>query len=135
MDLNEILKKMVLVSIDTAKTMLDEYGAIVPFGLRAFADSDDMKMNSPAEENSKASWDEMISAVVAELKEFVATENIAATALVTMLEAGDENAIGLQIETDKRAALFVYTYSKVDDEWVINEPIQTEQILETVYPH
>ena len=135
MDLNGILKKMVLVSIDTAKTMLDEYGAIVPFGLRAFADSDDMKINSPAEENSKANWDEMITAVVAELKEFVATENIAATALVTMLEVGDVNAIGLQIETDKRATLFVYTYSKVDDEWVINEPIQTEHILETVYPH
>lgn len=134
MDLNERLKNMVLVSIDTAKTMLDEYGAIVPFGLRAFDDSEDMKLNSPAEENSKASWDEMIQAVVAELKGFVATENIAATALVTMLEVGEEHAIGLQIETDRRATLYVYTYAKVDDKWVINEPIQTEQLLECVYP-
>jgi len=71
--------------------------------------------------------------VVAELKEFVLNEEISATVLVTELESEGEKAIGLQVETDLSQVLFVYPYRKKDDDWVIDEPIQTEQLLATVF--
>lgn len=132
-DQQKQLEKMVLACIDTAQTMLDEYGAVVPFGLRAYSDNEDMKMNCPAEEKNKTDWDKMIKAVVAELKDFVEAENVVATAVVTTLQANEEHAVGLQIETELSSVLFVYPYSKVDDEWVIDEPVKTEQLLDCVY--
>lgn len=133
MELEKQLEKMVLACIDTAKAMLGEYQTVIPFGLRAFNDSEDMKMNCPAEQNSTADWNEQITAVVTELKEFVATENIAATILVTDLQADDETGVGLQIETEMSSVLFVYPYHKENDEWVIDEPVQTEQLFDSVY--
>ena len=133
MDQQKQLETMVLACIDTAKAMLDEYKMVIPFGLRAYNDSEDMKMNCPAEKNPDAGWLEQIDAVVAELKEHVANENISATVLVTELAADGEKGIGLQIETEMSSVLFVYPYAKKEDEWVIDEPIQTDQLLATVY--
>ncbi len=133
MDLEKQLEKMVLACIDTAKAMLDEYETVIPFGLRAFNDSEDMKMNCPAEQNSKADWNEQIEMVVSELKEFVEAENVSAVILVTDLKSEDESGVGLQIETEMSSVLFVYPYHKENDEWVIDEPIQTDQLLASVY--
>lgn len=133
MDLEKQLEKMVLACLDTAQAMLDEYEAVVPFGLRAFNDSEDMKMNCPAEENTTADWNQQIEDVVSELKEFVRTENITATVLVTSLQSDEESGVGLQIETEMSSVLFIYPYKKENDKWVIDEPIQTEQLLATVY--
>ena len=133
MDQQKQLEQMVLACIDTAKAMLKEYQLVIPFGLRAFNDTEDMKMSCPAEKNPDAGWEEQIEMVVSELKEHVANENISATILVTELAAEDETGIGLQIETMMSSVLFVYPYKKVDDEWVIDEPIQTDQLLTTVF--
>ena len=133
MDQQKQLEKMVLACIDTAKAMLDGYQTVIPFGLRAFNDSDDMKMNCPAEQNTKADWDQQIAAVVSELKAFVENENISATVLVTDLQAGDESGVGLQIETPMSSVLFVYPYRNENDEWLIDEPVQTDQLLASVY--
>lgn len=133
MDQQKQLEQMVLACIDTAKAMLKEYQLVIPFGLRAFNDTEDMKMSCPAEKNPDAGWEEQIEMVVSELKEHVANENVSATILVTELAAEDETGIGLQIETMMSSVLFVYPYKKIDDEWVIDEPIQTEQLLATVF--
>lgn len=133
MDQEKQLEKMVLACLDTAEAMLKEYETVIPFGLRAFNDSEDMKMNCPAKEGVKKDWDEQIEAVVSELKEFVENENISATVLVTGLQTDDESGVGLQIETEMSSVLFVYPYRREDDEWVIDEPIQTEQLLTSVY--
>ncbi|MCK5335048.1 MAG: hypothetical protein KAQ67_02740 [Gammaproteobacteria bacterium] len=133
MDLEKQLEKMVLACIDTAKAMLDEYETVIPFGLRAFNDSEDMKMNCPAEQNSKADWNEQIEMVASELKGYVEAENISAIILVTDLKSEDESGVGLQIETEMSSVLFVYPYHKENDEWVIDEPIQTDQLLASVY--
>lgn len=135
MDQQKQLEQMVLACIDTAKAMLNEYQLVIPFGLRAFNDSEDMKMSCPAEQNPDAGWQEQIEMVVSELKEHVKNENIAATVLVTELATEDEKGIGLQIETVMSSVLFVYPYKNVEDEWVIDEPIQTEQLLSTVFEH
>jgi len=133
LDQQKQLEQMVLACIDTAKAMLKEYQLVIPFGLRAFNDTEDMKMSCPAEKNPDAGWEEQIEMVVSELKEHVANENVSATILVTELAAEDETGIGLQIETMMSSVLFVYPYKKIDDEWVIDEPIQTEQLLATVF--
>lgn len=136
MDQQQQIEQMVLTCIDTAKAMLNEYKLVIPFGIRCFKDSEDMKMNCPSDENPDADWDEQIKQVVAELKEFVKHENISATALVTELQAGDESGIGLQVETELSSVLFVFPYRKVDSKeepWQIDEPIQTEQLLATVF--
>lgn len=133
LDQQKQLENMVLACIDTAKAMLKEYQLVIPFGLRAFSDTEDMKMSCPAEKNPDAGWEEQIEMVVSELKEHVANENISATVLVTELAAEDETGIGMQIETMMSSVLFVYPYKKVDDEWVIDEPIQTDQLLATVF--
>lgn len=133
MDQQKQLEKMVLACLDTAKEMLNEYKTIIPFGLRAYSDSEDMKMNCPAGQDSKAEWEEQIETVVNELREFVATETVSATVMVTDLQAGDESGVGLQIETEASSVLFVYPYKQVDDEWAFEEPIQTEQLFSSVY--
>jgi hypothetical protein len=132
-DQQKQIENLVLTCIDTARAMLDEYQQVIPFGIRAFNDSEDMKMNCPGDKKPEADWNEQIEMVVAELKEFVLSEKIYATALVTELESEGEKAIGLQVETEMSQVLFVYPYRKEAEDWVIDEPIQTEQLLATVF--
>jgi len=124
---------MVLTCIDTAKAMLAEYELIIPFGIRASNANEDLKMNCPGDKLPDADWDEQIRLVVTELKEFVSSESIFATALVTELESDGESAIGVQIETELSSVLFVYPFVLHDKEWVISEPIETEQLFARVY--
>ena len=133
MDQEKQIEQLVLTCIDTAREMLKEYGVIIPFGIRSFNDSEDLKMNCPADKMPEGDSLKQVDNVVSELKDFVAHENIFATAYVTELEADDEKGIGLQIETTESSVLFVYPYSKKDDEWNIEEPIQTNQLLATVF--
>ncbi len=133
MDQQKQIEQLVLTCIDTSREMLKEYGVIIPFGIRCFNDSEDMKMNCPADKIPEADSSVQVDNVVKELKDFVANENIYATAYVTELEADNEVGIGLQIETLETSVLFVYPYSKKGDEWVIEEPIQTNQLLAKVF--
>lgn len=133
MDQNKQIEQLVLTSIDTAKEMLKEYKAVIPFGIRCFNNSEDMKMNCPADNMSKGSNSELVEKVVAELKSFIGKENIFAAALVTELESDGERGIGLQIETEQTAVLFVYPFRQEEEEWMIDEPIQTEQLLNKVF--
>lgn len=141
MDQQKQIEQMVLTCIDTAKAMLNEYGLVMPFGIRSFNDSDDMKMNCPGDEHPDADWNAQIDLVVSELKSFLEKENISATALVTELQSDDESGIGLQIETELSSVLFVYPYRKDEsnkdesnkDQWIIDEPVQTDQLLMTVF--
>lgn len=133
MDQQKQLEQLVLVCLDTAKAMLNEYKLVIPFGIRAFNDSEDMKMNCPADSHPNENWDIQIDEVVKELKVFVDTENIFATALVTELASEGETGIGLQVETPSTSVLFVYPFKKEKDEWVIDEPIQTDQLLSRVF--
>ncbi len=133
MDEEKLIERLVMVSLDTAKGMLDEYKLVIPFGIRVFHDNEDVKMNCPADQHRDADWNEQIDLVVAELRDYVKNENVYATALVTSLEAESEMGIGLQVETEVSSVLFIYPYAKKEDEWVIDEPIQTEQLLTTVF--
>jgi hypothetical protein len=127
------LEQLVLICLDTATAMLDEYKHVIPFGIRVFKESDDKKMNCPIDNNKKADWKEQIEMVVVELRQFLETENIYATALVTGLETDQQKGIGLQIETEESSVLFVYPYTKQNDEWKIDEPIQTGQLFTRVF--
>ena len=133
MDQQKQIEQLVLLCIDTAKEMLKEYKLIIPFGIRCFNDSEDMKMNCPGDKIPESDYSRQIDNVVSELKEFIANENVFATAYVSALESDDESGIGLQIETAASSVLFVYPYSKKDDDWVIEEPIQTNQLLSKVF--
>lgn len=133
MDQQKQIEQLVLLCIDTAKEMLKEYKVIIPFGIRTFNDSEDMKMNCPGDKIPEADVSEQVENVVSELKEFVANEDIFATAFVTELESDGESGIGLQIETEQSSVLFVYPYRKEDDDWVIDEPIQTGQLMTKVF--
>ncbi len=127
------IEKIVLSCIDTAKAMLNEYERVIPFGIRSFNDSDDLKMNCPADKNPDANWSEQIELVVSELQGFVRSDDIYATALVTELASDGDTGIGLQIETEVSSVLFVYPFSKQGEEWHIDETVKTDQLLRTVY--
>jgi len=133
MDKQKQIEKLVLLCIDTAHEMLKEYKVIIPFGIRSFNDSEDMKMNCPGDKNPESEYSEQIDNVVSELKEFVANENIFATAFVMHLDSDGGSGIGLQIETEQSSVLFVYPYRNEADEWVIDEPIQTNQLMSKVF--
>lgn len=133
MEQQKQIEQLVLLCIDTAKEMLKEYKVIIPFGIRTFNDSEDMKMNCPGDKLPEADTFKQVDNVVSELKKFVANENIFATAFVTELESDGESGIGLQIETVQSSVLFVYPYRKKDDDWEIDEPTQTEQLLTKVF--
>lgn len=113
--------------------MLKEYQMIIPFGIRTFNNSEDMKMNCPADKTPEENYSKQIDNVVNELKEFVENEDIFATAYVSTLESDDDSGIGLQIETEQSSVLFVYPYREQDDDWVIDEPIQTDQLMTKVF--
>ena len=113
--------------------MLIEYKVIIPFGIRTFNASEDMKMNCPGDKTPEDDDSKQIDNVVAEIKEFVANENIFSTAYVTQLESDNESGIGLQIETEQSPVLFVYPYRKGKGEWMIDKPIQTDQLMEKVF--
>jgi hypothetical protein len=81
------LESMVLFSIQVAQEMLDEYETVIPFGIRAFADSDEIKMQCFQEEHPKANWDELIKTTVDELKKSIVQEKIFATAVVLSVES------------------------------------------------
>ena len=133
MDNDKKLENMVLTCIDTAKAMLSEYELIIPFGIRSFTETEDLKMNCPGDENTNSDWEEQILMVVTELKQFVSTENIFSTALVTELESEGQSAIGIQIENEMSSVLFVYPFKLQDSDWVVSEPIETDQLLSRVY--
>ncbi|MFK5950986.1 MAG: hypothetical protein QM500_19715 [Methylococcales bacterium] len=133
MDQDKQIEQLVLTCIDTAKGMLKEYEMVIPFGIRSFNDSEDLKMNCPGDKNPDADWNEQINLVVNELKEFVSKENIFATVLVTELSSEGESGIGLQVETDMSSVLFVYPYKREGDEWIVDEPVQTDQLLASVF--
>ena len=133
MDNDQKLENMVLTCIDTAKAMLSEYELIIPFGIRSFTTNEDFKMNCPSDKHTNADWEEQIQMVVTELKQFVSTESIFSTALVTELESDGQSAIGIQIENELSSVLFVYPFKLQDKDWVVSEPIETEQLLSRVY--
>ena len=133
MDKQKQIEQLVLLCIDTAREMLKEYKVIIPFGIRSFNDSEDMKMNCPGDKIPESDFSKQIEDVVSELKEFVANENIFATAFVMHLESDRGSGVGLQIETEQSSVLFVYPYRKEDDDWVIDEPIQTTQLMTKVF--
>lgn len=130
---NQQLEKLVLASLDTAKAMLQEYQMVIPFGIRALADSDDLTMNCPAEKNPQADWQQQLEMVVEELKATIEAENVTIAALVTELESEGESGIGLQIETESSAVLFVYPFQQQGKDWVIDEPVQTDQLLISIF--
>ena len=133
MDNNKKIEQMVLTCIDTAKAMLDEYEIVIPFGIRCYIDSEDMKMNCPGASKPDTDWNKQIDMVVNELKAFVSDEAVFATALVTELQSDESTGLGLQIETQLSSVLFVYPFKKVDDDWIIDEPVQTDQLLNCVF--
>ena len=123
------LESMILFSIQVAQEMLDEYETVIPFGIRAFADSDEIKMQCFQEKHPKGNWDELIKTTVNELKKSVEQDDIFATAVVLSVESEDAIGVGLQIDTRKGPALFVYPYHKDEDKWIIDEPSQAEMLI------
>jgi len=132
MNQEKIIEKLVVVCLDTAQAMLEKYEMVIPFGIRAMNDGKDLKMNCPGDKKPKTNFNEQIEMVVDELKAFVENEFSYVIAIVTELEAGDEKAIGLQVETDISSVLCVYPFRKKNEQWIIDNPIQTDQLLPSV---
>jgi len=128
-DEQKTLERLVTFSIEVAQNMLNEYETVIPFGVRAFADTDEVKMQCFQEQEPEADWDDLIQKTVSELKQQTADENIFAIAVVLSVESEDLQGIGLQIDTRKGPVLFVYPYQKKAEEWVIEEPIQAEMLI------
>jgi len=123
------LERIVMLCMQAAQKMLDEYGTVVPFGVRAHADSEDVLMKCFQEEYPEASWDDLLQTTIDELKKSVKEEDIFATAVVLSVESEGSMGIGLQIDTRKEPALFVYPYHNADDIWEIDEPVRAEMLL------
>jgi len=132
MNQEKIIEKMVMVCLDTAQAMLEKHEMVVPFGLRAIHDGEDLKMNCPGDKKPEENFNKQIEMVVDELKAYVKHESCYVIAIVTELESGDEKAIGLQVETDLSSVLFVYPFRKKNKQWIIDNPIQTDQRLPSV---
>ena len=125
----QLIGKLIVAGLDAAERMLNEYGIVAPFGIRVFKDSDDIKMNCPQDQEALSDWEKMIDLVCSELKEFIGSEKIYATALVMSLENDDQKGIGMQIGTDESSVLFVYPYQKDGEKWKIEEPMQAEGLI------
>jgi hypothetical protein len=132
MNQEKIMEKLVVVCLDTAQAMLEKYEMVIPFGIRAINDGEDLTMNCPGDKKPEANFDKQIEMVVDELRQFVKTESCYVIATVTELEADDEKAIGLQIETELSSVLFVYPFQNRKGQWIIDNPIKTDQLLPSV---
>ena len=123
------LEKLIIFSLEVAQNMLDEYELVIPFGVHALANSEDIKMRCFQEKQPTADWGELIQTTTNELKKTIAQEKIVATAIVLSVEADDQKGIGVQIETPQSPVLFVYPYHKEEDKWVIDEPTQAQMLI------
>jgi len=132
MNQEKTIEKMVMVCLDTAQSMLEKDEIVIPFGVRAINDGEDLKMHCPGDKKPEANFNEQIEMVVDELKAFVENDFSYVIAIVTELESGNEKAIGLQVETDLSSVLFVYPFRKKNEQWIIDNPIQTDQLLPSV---
>jgi len=132
MNQEEIIEKMVSVCLDTAQAMLEKYEMVIPFGIHTINDGEELKMHCPGDKKPEASFNEQIEMVVDELRELVKNEFCYVTAIVTELESDDEKAIGLQVETDLSSVLFIYPFWKKNEHWIIDNPVQTDQLLPSV---
>jgi len=132
MNQEETIEKLVMVCLDTAQAMLEKYEMVIPFGIRAINDGEDLKMHCPGDKKPEASFNEQIETIVDELKAFVEDKSCYIIAIVTELESGDEKAVGLQVETDLSSVLFIYPFRKKNKQWIIDNPIQTDQLLPSV---
>ncbi len=122
-----ILQRLVIASLEAAERMLKEHQTVIPFGVRASADTEDVKISCYHEKLPGADWQELIDHTVGKLKEHVASEDVHSTAIVTTLEADERSAIGIQIETPAGSKLFIYPFFLNGSEGVsIDEPIQSE---------
>jgi len=132
MNQEKTIEKMVITCLDTAQSMLEKDGMVIPFGVQAINDGEDLTMNCPGDKKPEASFNEQIEMIVDELKAFVENDSCYIIAIVTELEADDEKAIGLQVETDLSSVLFIYPFHKKKDQWIIDNPTQTGQLLPSV---
>jgi len=132
MNQEKIIEKLVVVCLDTAQAMLEQYEMVIPFGIHAMNDGEDLKMHCPGDKKPEENFNEQIEMVVNELKACVKHDSCYVIAIVTELEAGAEKAIGLQVETDLSSVLFVYPFRKKNKQWIIDNPIQTDQRLPSV---
>lgn len=126
----QTIERLVLYCLDIAQDMLEEYDLVIPFGTRAFADSDDVKMQSYQEQLPEANWGELISFTAEELKKLIKKENIFAVAIVSSIETDDGTmGVGLQLDTRKGPVLFFYPYYRQDDKWFIDEPSKADILV------
>lgn len=129
MDNKKTIERLVLASIDAAQRMLEEQNQVIPFGVLAYAETEDITMKCVSEKYPDADWQELIDATATALKQCVKIENIAATAIVTSLESDSDFGVGIQVETPISAVLFIYPYVKNSNGWVINEPEQADILI------
>lgn len=56
-------------------------------------------------------------------------DDIFATAIVLSVESEEAMGVGLQIDTRKGPAQFVYPYHQEEDKWVTDKPSQAEMLI------
>jgi|GEM_PF-7080360 len=129
MDAQLAAEKLSFVALSLAGDVLEQTGTVPPLGILLAPEDDDIFTYYPHDLHRSASWDELITLVVSELRDQAANEEYIAAAVVTVLESGDDRAIGIQIETQETAIALIAPYKKTDEGWKISPLSQTDRLF------
>ncbi len=124
------IEQLITIGLDVAEKMIKGHDTVIPFACRIAKKDEDVKLSNHYAELPDADWAELLAHTATNLKEIVEKEDIFSTAIFTALQNGDDNAIGVQVETEKTATVFIYPFEVSEKEEIkISEPIQHDSLF------
>ncbi len=109
--------------------LLEERGQVAPYGISIVGELGEPASFFPEEHHPGASFPELLSLAVAELRQRALEQPPFGVAVVTALEGGPERAFVAQIETPSSRLRAVFQYRRMVDRWMIDEPKFDRELL------
>lgn len=117
-----IVEKLLYISREVAEDLLKKTGEVAVFGLTLDANGDSPFTYYPLDDFPRASAEELVDLVSAELRRRAQSGTVGAASIVTTLVNGTKRAFAVQLETTSSVALLIYPYRKTVSGWHIDQP-------------
>jgi hypothetical protein len=129
MDDSLILKKLSYVARETAASILNEDGLILPFTITLSADGNHAQSMTAADTHPDATLVELLGLSVEYLRTVASTGAISGVALITPMESGPKVGFLIQLETRSESVVYLYQYHATPVGWTIDEPVRGDTLF------
>jgi hypothetical protein len=129
MDNDELVGKALYVATEAAKLLLQKQGTVLPFALTLDSQGDDVKTYFPRDKMPEAGWEELVDAAVSHLEQCIRSTDVGVIALGTELASGEQEGLGVQVETRSTSVFIVYPYTGKGRNQQLGKPEAAEGLL------